>query len=72
MPKMKTRKAVSERIKVKKKRKNGKTTIKFEKRHDGQDHFNARESGNAGRRKKSDNIMSHANKKAILQAVPYT
>jgi len=65
--KLKTRKAVSERFKVKKS--SGK--VKIMKRTDGQDHFNARESGKTRRNKRSDAVMSKANNKTILRAMPH-
>jgi large subunit ribosomal protein L35 len=49
--KLKTHKATAKRFK---KTKNGKII----KRTSGQNHFNARESGNTGRNKKSDVVMS--------------
>lgn len=68
MPKLKTRKAVSQRFKIKK---TGKTT-KILKRHDGQDHFNARQTGKKKRTKRSDNVMAKtATQKTILRAVPH-
>jgi ribosomal protein L35 len=67
MPKLKTRKAISKRIKIQRSKKG----IKIIKRQDGQDHFNSRESGKVGRNKKSDNVMSDTHKKTILRAMPY-
>lgn len=51
MPKLKTHKATAKRFK---RTKNGKII----KRTAGQNHFNAKESGNTGRNKKSDVVMS--------------
>ena len=67
MPKLKTRKAISKRLKIKKSKKG----VKIIKRQDGQDHFNSRESGKVGRNKKSDNTMSDAHKKTIMRAMPH-
>jgi len=71
MPKMKTRKSVSGRLKLKIKRKNGKKTVSIIKKQDGQDHFNARESGKVRRNKRTDNTMSDAHKKTIMRSMPY-
>ena len=49
--KFKTRKTVAKRIKITKK---GKVIA----RKTGQDHFNARESGNVTRKKRKDNVIS--------------
>ena len=51
MPKLKTHKATAKRFK---RTKSG----KIMKRTSGQNHFNARETGNVGRNKKSDVVMS--------------
>jgi len=71
MAKMKTHKATAKRIKVKKTKKNGKTVVTMTKRQDGQDHFNARESGKVKRNKRSDNALANAHKKTILRALPH-
>jgi ribosomal protein L35 len=47
MPKIKTNKATVKRIRVTK-------TNKLKQKKGGQDHFNARESGNTGRNKRRD------------------
>ena len=51
MPKLKTHKATAKRFKRTK-------TGKIMKRMSGQNHFNAKESGNTGTNKKSDVVMS--------------
>ncbi|KKR20095.1 MAG: 50S ribosomal protein L35 [Parcubacteria group bacterium GW2011_GWE2_39_37] len=51
MPKIKTHKATAKRFVVTK-------TKKITHRKPGQDHFNARENGNAGRKKKRDSEAS--------------
>ncbi len=67
MPKLKTKKAISERFQVKTSRKG----TKILKRHDGQDHFNARQTGKKKRIKRKDNEQSIAHKKKIVRAIPY-
>ncbi len=63
MPKIKTKKFISKRFKV---TKNGKVL----KRTDGQDHFNARQSGNKKRNKRSDNSMATSKlTKTIIRSV---
>jgi ribosomal protein L35 len=65
MPKIRTRKAISERFVIKKSKKG----TKILKRTDGQDHFNSRESGKTKRNKKSDNTLANtAIRKTILRA----
>ena len=54
--KFKTRKTVAKRIKITKK---GKVIA----RKTGQDHFNARESGNTTRKKRKDNVISNGYQK---------
>lgn len=74
MPKLKTRKAVSERFKIKRKKKKnalGQTVVTIEKRTDGQDHFNGRESGKITRNKRSDNNVSNSMHKQIRRAMPH-
>ena len=63
---LKTRKTMSKRFVIKRSKKG----IKIEKRTDGQDHFNSRESGNTKRNKRSDKVMSKTFKKTILNSVP--
>jgi len=64
MPKIKTRQAVAKRFKV---TKNGKVI----KRTAGQDHFNARESGNTKRSKRRDTAIAHVDAKNIRTMMPY-
>jgi len=64
MPKLKTIKAVSKRIKI---TKNDKVII----RRGGQDHFNSRDAGKVTRRKRRDVCLSDANKKNIKNFIPY-
>lgn len=60
MPKLKTHKAISKRIRRTKK---GKGKLKL--RSAGQDHFNARESGNTMRKKRNDRNASKTIQKNI-------
>lgn len=65
MPKkLKTRQAVAKRFKVTKKK-------KILKRTGGQDHFNARESGNTKRNKRRDSQIAKADVKNIKKMIPY-
>lgn len=68
MPKIKTHKATAKRFVVKKSKKKGTTILK---RTDGQDHFNARESGKTKRNKRSDKKMSNASRKTITRSMPH-
>lgn len=63
---MKTHKATAKRFVVKKSKKG----VKVIKRTDGQDHFNARESGKTKRNKRSDRTMSSSFNKTVLRAMP--
>lgn len=58
MPKIKTHKATAKRFVVTK-------TKKITHRKPGQDHFNARESGNTGTKKKRDMVASSVYAKTI-------
>ena len=64
---LKTNKAIAKRFVIKKSKKG----IKVMKRSEGQDHFNARETGKIRRNKRSDKIMSPTVKKTILRALPH-
>lgn len=68
MPKIKTHKATAKRLRVKKSKKG----TKILKRTDGQDHFNARQSGKKKRNKRSDNTLAKAMQKTILRAMPHS
>ena len=63
MPKLKTRKSITKRIKITKK---GKAI----KKKAGQDHFNARESGKVTRNKRRKTKMAKANLKNIKKQLP--
>lgn len=65
MPKLKTVKAVAKRVKITKNKK-----IKI--RAGGQDHFNARESGNTTKGKRRDITLSNVNKNNIRKLLPYS
>ena len=65
MPKLKTRKAVSKRVKV---TKSGKLKI----RSGAQGHFNSRESGKKTRNKRRDKDMAPANHNNIKKTMPYS
>lgn len=62
--KLKTNKSISKRFRV---TKNGKVL----KRREGQDHFNARNTGNQTRRKRRDVKVSEAHRKVLQIALPY-
>ena len=65
MPKMKTRKAVTKRFKVTKNK-------KVIKRTAGQDHFNARESGQTKRQKRRDGNLAEVDAKNVRKMLPYS
>jgi len=62
MPKMKTHKATNKRFKATK-------TGKIIKRTDGQDHFNARESGKTKRNKRRDRSLVTPYRLAITRGI---
>lgn len=65
MPKLKTRKAVIKKFKITKKK-------KALRRKTGQNHFNSKETGNEGRKKRGDVRLFKADEKNVLKALPYT
>lgn len=66
--KLKTRKAIAKRFQIKKSKKG----TKILKRANGQDHFNARESGKTKRNKRSDKtIKTTGTTQTILRAMPH-
>ncbi|MBP9695340.1 MAG: 50S ribosomal protein L35 [Candidatus Magasanikbacteria bacterium] len=67
MSKLKTHKATAKRFMVKRSKKG----IKIIKRTNGQDHFNARETGKVKRNKRSDATMTNTVQQTILRAMPY-
>ncbi len=64
MPKLKTRKSIAKRYKLTKKN-------KLMRKHAGQDHFNARESGDKTRGKRGYERVDKANRKTIKEFLPY-
>lgn len=64
MPKLKTRKALVKKIKVTKNR-------KVLRRTTGQNHYNSKETGAAGRQKKGDLRLFKADEANVLKALPY-
>jgi large subunit ribosomal protein L35 len=64
MPKIKTHKATLKRFAITKKN-------KIKQRKSGQDHFNARESGNTKRNKRRDIATTHTLQKTIKTLMPY-
>jgi large subunit ribosomal protein L35 len=64
MPKIKTHKATAKRFQITKKG-------KIKQRKAGQDHFNARESGNTKRKKRRDIDTDDTLKKTIKTLMPY-
>lgn len=64
MPKLKTHKATSKRIKVSKNK-------KLIQRTSGQNHFNSRETGKVTRNKRRNHQIADANKKNIKKLIPY-
>ena len=65
MPKIKTHKATAKRFSITK-------TKKIKRRKAGQDHFNARESGNVTRKKRRDSSAHKSNVKTIKALMPYS
>ena len=63
MPKLKTPKAISKRIKVKKATKN--RSVRFEQVKAGQSHFNGKESGTITRRKRGAREAHKSNQKNL-------
>jgi len=64
MAKIKTHKATSKRISITK-------TGKLKQRKGGQDHFNARENGKAGTKKRRDINSPKTQEKTIKALMPY-
>jgi ribosomal protein L35 len=64
MPKLKTRKAVVKKFKITKRK-------KVTRRVTGQNHYNSKESGAEGRKKKGDVRLFKADEKNVLNALPY-
>ncbi len=64
MSKLKTKKALIKRIKISKNK-------KVIKRKAGQNHFNSKETGKVGRRKKRMIRLFKTDEKNVLRALPY-
>lgn len=64
MPKLKTRKSVSKKIKISKNR-------KAMRRYTKQNHFNSRQTGNFKRKKRRDIELFKADEKNVLKTLPY-
>lgn len=64
MPKLKTHKALSKKIKVTKNK-------KILRRKTGQNHYNSKENGQQGRAKKSDLRLFKTDEKNVLKALIY-
>jgi large subunit ribosomal protein L35 len=64
MPKMKTRKSVSKRVKITARK-------KVTRRQTGQGHFNAREAGGTTRSKRTDCVVFKTDAENILKNLPY-
>ena len=62
MPKLKTNKALSKKIKVT-------TNKKVLRRKTGQNHYNSKENGQQGRAKKGDLRLSKSDEKNVLKAL---
>lgn len=65
MPKIKTRKAAAKKIKITGKR-------KAVRRQTGQNHFNSKENGKVGRKKRKDQRLFKTDEVNVLRALPYT
>jgi len=65
MPKLKTRKVISKRLKVT-------ATGKFLKKTAGQDHFNSREPGKVSRNKRRYQLVTDSDKRLVSSFIPYS
>jgi ribosomal protein L35 len=64
MPKLKTRKSVSKKVRITKKK-------KVMRRYTKQNHFNSKQTGNFKRKKRRDIRLSKTDEKNTLKALPY-
>jgi len=64
MPKLKTKKAISKKVKITKNKKVFRLYTK-------QNHYNSRETGKFKRLKRRNQKLSKADKKNVLKALPY-
>jgi ribosomal protein L35 len=70
MPKLKTRKALKKRIDLRITKKKGVKKFLITKRKEGQNHFNAKESGNTRRTKRNDVAVHPMYKKVVVRSLP--
>lgn len=66
--KLKTHKSTAKKIKIT----GGKRKRKLFTKHAGQDHFNARESGNITRHKRKNTAVAKVNERNIKRLLPYS
>ncbi|PIY96303.1 MAG: 50S ribosomal protein L35 [Candidatus Kerfeldbacteria bacterium CG_4_10_14_0_8_um_filter_42_10] len=71
MPKLKTHRATSKRIRISRPAKLRKKRAKLLQRTAGQDHFNSREPGKVTKRKRRDHQISQSNVRSIKKLIPY-
>jgi ribosomal protein L35 len=64
MPKLKTFKALSKKVKITKRK-------KVIRRATGQNHYNSKDTGTEGRQKRKDVRLMRADEKNVLKALPY-
>lgn len=64
MPKLKTRKSVSKKVRITKKK-------KAMRRYTKQNHYNSRQTGNFKRKKRRDVELFKTDEKNVLKALPY-
>ena len=65
MPKLKTPKSVIKKFRITKKN-------KVMRRATGQNHFNSKDTGEEGRKKRTDVRLFKAEEKNVLKALPYS
>jgi ribosomal protein L35 len=64
MPKLKTRKSVSKKVRITKKK-------KAMRRYTKQNHYNSKQTGNFKRKKRRDIELFKTDEKNVLKALPY-
>ena len=62
--KQKTRKSVAKKVKVS-------GSKKVIRRHSGQNHYNAKETGKFKRKKRAEQTLTKTDQKNVLKALPY-
>ena len=65
--KLKTHQSTAKKIKI-----TGGKKKKYFTKHAGQDHFNARESGETGRHKRKNTPLAHSDLKTTKRLLPYS